>query len=76
MQAHHPPAGPVIVHVDVHEGGRGHVHLDVRYRLRAAPVAPAPPPGESQEVAWLSWRDALTIADDGLAVALRALEPA
>ena len=32
---------------------------------------PAPPPGESQEVAWFSWEDAAALADDALAGALR-----
>lgn len=73
ITARHPPAGPTIAHVDAHYGGRGHIHLDVRYRLLAGDVDPAPPAGESQEVRWFGWDDAIAIADHGLAVALRAL---
>lgn len=68
-----------LAHVDVHLGGRGHTHLDLRY-LAVVDVAgghaePAPPPQESQEVAWFGWDDAVAIADDGLRGALLALRP-
>ena len=36
-----------------------HVHLDLRYLLWAPDDDPAPAPGESQEVAWFSWEDAV-----------------
>jgi 8-oxo-dGTP pyrophosphatase MutT (NUDIX family) len=68
----HPPGGPLAVHVDVHAGGRGHTHLDVRWLLWAD-GPPHPPAGESQLVAWFGWDEALALADDGLAGALRAL---
>lgn len=69
----HPAGGPRIVHVDVHPGGRGHTHLDVRYLLEAGDAEPCPPPGESQEVRWCSWDEAVAIADAGLVGALRAV---
>jgi 8-oxo-dGTP pyrophosphatase MutT (NUDIX family) len=53
VAATHPAGDPFLVHVDVHEGPRGHVHLDLRYLLHAdggAPLAPAP--GESPAVDW------------------------
>ena len=68
----HPPGGPLAVHVDVHAGGRGHVHLDLRWLL-LADGAPDPPAGESQLVAWFGWDDAVARADAGLAGALRSL---
>jgi 8-oxo-dGTP pyrophosphatase MutT (NUDIX family) len=64
-----------LVHVDVHPGPRGHTHLDLRYLVRAAPVDPAPPQGESQDVRWWTWADAIRIADPGLEGVLRALQP-
>ena len=73
IAAQHPSGGATIVHVDAHNGGRGHIHLDVRYRLTAADVEPAPPTDESQEVYWFAWREAIAVADLGLATALRAL---
>lgn len=73
--ASHPPGGPALVHVDRHEGGGGHLHLDLRYMLSAGDVDPAPPPHESQEVAWFGWDAALAIADPGLVGALRRLRP-
>jgi 8-oxo-dGTP pyrophosphatase MutT (NUDIX family) len=74
------PAGPLgmppLAHVDVHDGGRGHTHLDLRYLL-AVPGddEPAPPPGESQDVRWFGWQEAVAIADPGLAGFLRANAP-
>lgn len=75
ISACHPAGGPVIAHVDAHDGGRGHLHLDVRYHVLAGDDDPAPPTGESQEVAWFGWEDAVALADPGLAAALRALGP-
>jgi 8-oxo-dGTP pyrophosphatase MutT (NUDIX family) len=64
---------PALAHVDVHAGGRGHTHLDLRYLLAVAgDDEPAPPAGESQEVRWFSWADAVAVADPGLAGFLRA----
>ena len=57
---------PTLFHVDVHPGPRGHTHLDLRYLLVAEPNDPAPPEGESQEVAWFAVPDALAFADVGL----------
>jgi 8-oxo-dGTP pyrophosphatase MutT (NUDIX family) len=71
VNAQHPPGGPCLLHVDVHEAG-DHIHLDVRYLLIGPDVDPAPPPGESQEVEWFSWSDAGEMADDALAGALAA----
>lgn len=75
LSVRHPDTGPQLVHVDVHPGPRGHTHLDVRYLLECEGDDPCPPPGESQEVAWFSWNDALEVADDGLRGAIEALRP-
>lgn len=73
VHAGHPPA---IVHVDAHDGPKGHFHLDVRYVLTATTDAdPKPPPHESQDCRWFDWDEAAAIADAGLAGALRALRP-
>jgi 8-oxo-dGTP pyrophosphatase MutT (NUDIX family) len=72
LEVSHPPAGPVLAHVDVHAGGRGHTHLDLRWLL-LADGEPQPPPGESQDVAWFGWDEAVARADPGLAGALAAL---
>lgn len=67
---------PPLCHVDVHEGGRGHVHLDLRYHLVVTGSdRPAPRAGESQEVRWFSWDEALAVADPGLAGLLRHARP-
>ena len=64
-----------LVHVDVHPGPRGHTHLDVRYQFCAPPVEPAPPEGESQDVRWFSWQQAIAMAEPGLEGVLRATQP-
>jgi 8-oxo-dGTP pyrophosphatase MutT (NUDIX family) len=61
------------VHVDVHAAAKGHVHLDVRFLLRAD-GDPTPPPGESQQVAWFDWPDAVAVTDVALAPFLVALQ--
>jgi 8-oxo-dGTP pyrophosphatase MutT (NUDIX family) len=68
----HPGGGPRLVHVDVHLAPLRHVHLDLRYLLRAADGDPCPAPGESRDVRWFTWPDALAVADEGLAGGLRA----
>jgi 8-oxo-dGTP pyrophosphatase MutT (NUDIX family) len=68
---------PQLVHVDVHDGGRGHTHLDLRYLVDGGDADPAPPPGESQEIGWFDWSAAAERAsDDRLAALLRHLAPA
>ena len=73
LAVHHVAGGPRLVHVDVHPGPRGHTHLDLRYLLEAPDAEPAPPPGESPDVRWFGWDEAVAVADAGLVGALRAL---
>ena len=73
LRVTHPANGPRLVHVDAHDGGRGHRHLDVRYLFFADPVDPTPPADESQECRWFSWTDALDTADLGLQAAIPRL---
>lgn len=63
---------PLIVHVDVHAGGRGHTHLDLRYHF-TSDDEPNPGPGESQEIAWFDWDAAIERADPGLRGLLRRM---
>lgn len=65
---------PPLVHVDVHAGGRGHTHLDVRYLIDGGVADPAPPVGESQEIDWFEWDAAVERADPGLEGILRHLQ--
>lgn len=52
------------LHVDVHQGPRGHVHLDVRWLVSVpAGAEPAPEEGESQDVAWFSPEQAVALTD-------------
>jgi 8-oxo-dGTP pyrophosphatase MutT (NUDIX family) len=64
---------PELAHVDVHAGGRGHTHLDLRYLLTAGDRDPAPPPGESQEVGWFEWETAAAVAEPAMAGVLSVL---
>ncbi len=72
LSARHRGGTPELIHVDVHPGPRGHLHLDLRYLLVAdgdAPLRPAA--GESPDVAWFTVTEALAVADHGLATAVR-----
>lgn len=69
LLAHHPDSGPQLIHVDAHDGGRGHRHLDLRYLL-LADADPSPPAGESPDCRWFGWAEAVAVADDGLVGAL------
>ncbi|MEP7046876.1 MAG: bifunctional NUDIX hydrolase family protein/GNAT family N-acetyltransferase [Ilumatobacteraceae bacterium] len=73
-QADGVPDNPLI-HVDVHPGPRGHTHLDVRYHFTSAPVDPEPPAGESPDVRWFTWPQAIAMAEPGLEGVLRAMQP-
>lgn len=67
-------APPTLVHVDVHPGGRGHTHLDLRYLIDGGAADPSPPEGESQEIGWFGWEAAVERASDPrLKAALRRL---
>lgn len=67
---------PRLVHVDVHPGGRGHTHLDLRYLFDGGDADPDPPDGESQEIGWFEWPAAIERAsDERLAALLTHLAP-
>jgi len=66
----HPPTGPLLIHVDVHEAAHAHIHLDLRYLLLGADTDPIPPPDESPDARWCSWDEALAMADPALIDAL------
>ena len=57
---------PELIHVDVHAGGRGHTHLDLRYLIDGGNADPDPPAGESQQIDWFEWGAAIGRADPGL----------
>jgi 8-oxo-dGTP pyrophosphatase MutT (NUDIX family) len=73
LRVRHPGGSPRLYHVDVHDGGRGHVHLDLRYLVEAPDRDPAPPADESQAVRWFALEEAIEVADLGLSAALRRL---
>jgi 8-oxo-dGTP pyrophosphatase MutT (NUDIX family) len=65
---------PRLVHVDMHAGGRGHTHLDMRYLIDGGDADPSPPQDESQHIGWFDWEAAIERAgDDRLKSALRSL---
>jgi 8-oxo-dGTP pyrophosphatase MutT (NUDIX family) len=66
----HPSAGPLLIHLDVHEAAHGHTHLDLRYLLLGADGDPQPPPDESPDARWCTWDEALGMADPALVDAL------
>ncbi len=66
----HPPTGPLLIHLDVHQAAHAHTHLDLRYLLLGADADPMPPEDESPDARWCSWDEALALADPALADAL------
>jgi 8-oxo-dGTP pyrophosphatase MutT (NUDIX family) len=77
LDARHPDDQPWLLHVDVHEGPRGHVHLDLRYLLVADGRAPlVPGADESPDVAWFDPVEVTRIGDPSLAAAILALRAA
>ena len=75
LEVTHATTSPQLIHVDVHDGGRGHTHLDLRYLLTAEEVDPTPPADESPDVRWFAWSEAVALADAGLRGALQSLAP-
>jgi len=61
---------PLLFHVDVHPGPKGHTHYDLRYLLRAVPLDPTPPDHESPEVYWFDFEEAPRRAEPTLSAAL------
>jgi 8-oxo-dGTP pyrophosphatase MutT (NUDIX family) len=67
-----------LLHVDVHEGGRGHLHLDLRWLLVADVTAMGvdhgfdPAAGESQELVWVALDEASDWADRSVTHAVDA----
>lgn len=61
---------PPLVHLDVHPGGRGHTHLDLRYLVDGGVEDPAPVATESQAIGWFEWPAAIERASDDRLTAL------
>jgi len=73
LDAVHPADGPTVAHVDVHQGPRGHVHLDVRYLLIAdGDAALVPAAGESPDVGWFDLAAVRRVGDASLVSAAEA----
>lgn len=71
----HPGGRPRLIHVDTHDGGRGHRHLDVRFLLiGAGSVAFRPGEEESQDLAWLTPDEVAERADDSVTDALLRID--
>ncbi len=71
----HPDGVPMLIHVDVHAAPKGHTHLDLRYLLIGPDASPVPPEGESQDVRWFAWDEALGIDNASLTGGLLAALP-
>lgn len=71
----HPGGRPRLLHVDAHDGGRGHRHLDVRFLLiGAGGVDFNPGDGESQDLEWLTTDEVADRADTSVTDALIRVE--
>jgi len=65
-----------LFHVDVHPGPRGHTHYDLRYVLVARPDDPTPLEGESADVYWFDFTEAIKRCEPSLVPALEKLQRA
>ncbi len=74
LDAVHPQEGPKLIHVDVHEGPRGHVHLDLRYLLYGDGAAPlVAEPGAAPDVDWWPPTAVRDLADRSTVAAVAAV---
>lgn len=64
---------PLLFHVDVHPGPRGHTHYDLRYVLLSEPNEPSPAQGESPQVYWFSFEGAQERCEPALRAGLSKL---
>ena len=75
LPVRHPVDGPTLVDVDVHDGGRGHLHLDLRWVLLApADVDFRPEQGESTALRWIPVDEVETWGDASVSEAVRAAD--
>jgi 8-oxo-dGTP pyrophosphatase MutT (NUDIX family) len=70
--AQHYARKPLLVHLDVHPGPKGHTHLDLRFLLWGT-GAPNPGEGESPDVRWFPWAEAKLLHEPGIATCIAAL---
>jgi ADP-ribose pyrophosphatase YjhB (NUDIX family)/L-amino acid N-acyltransferase YncA len=73
LSAEHFSGQPALVHVDTHDGPRGHYHLDLRFLLAAPDDDPNPPEGESPDARWWSFEELRQHHEPGIAGILSAL---
>lgn len=73
LAAEHFAGEPMLVHVDTHDGPRGHYHLDLRFLLAAPDVDPTPQEGESPDVRWFTWNELRDHREPGIAGAVAAM---
>lgn len=73
LRAEHFSGKPELVHVDTHDGPRGHYHLDLRFLLSAPDDDPNPLEGESPDARWWSFDELRTHHEPGVSGIINAL---
>jgi 8-oxo-dGTP pyrophosphatase MutT (NUDIX family)/predicted N-acetyltransferase YhbS len=66
LRAEHFSGKAELVHVDAHDGPRGHFHLDLRFLLAAPDHDPCPPEGESPDARWWSFDELRSHHEPGI----------
>lgn len=66
LRAEHFSGSPKLVHLDTHDGPRGHYHLDLRFLLSAPDDDPNPQVGESPDARWWSFDQLGTHQEPGI----------
>jgi 8-oxo-dGTP pyrophosphatase MutT (NUDIX family)/L-amino acid N-acyltransferase YncA len=73
LRAEHFSGRAELVHLDTHDGPRGHYHLDLRFLLSAPDDDPNPPEGESPDARWWSMDELRTHQEPGISGIIDAL---
>jgi 8-oxo-dGTP pyrophosphatase MutT (NUDIX family) len=73
LRAEHFSGCAELVHVDTHDGPRGHYHLDLRFLLSVPDDDPTPPEGESPEARWWSMHELSNHHEPGISGIIDAL---
>ncbi len=66
LRAKHFSGRAELVHVDTHDGPRGHYHLDLRFLLAVPDADPCPPEGESPDARWWSFDELRSHQEPGI----------
>jgi 8-oxo-dGTP pyrophosphatase MutT (NUDIX family) len=74
LRAEHFSGRAELIHVDTHDGPRGHYHLDLRFLLAVPDDDPSPPEGESPDARWWTFGELRSHQEPGISGIIDALK--